>query len=67
MEAVEEEVEVEEVEAVEAEAEAAVAQEHPFNPLIKETSENKERCPRSSMEIVPRRKNSSKTYEVTTA
>ena len=59
----EEEVEVEE----EVEAGEEALEEHPFNPLIKGTSESKERCPRSSKEIAPKQKNSSKTCEATFA
>ena len=60
----EEEVEEEEVE-VEAEEEAL--EEHPLNLFIRGTSGNRERYPRSSKEIAPKPKNSSKTCEVTFA
>ena len=65
----EEEVEVEEVVEVEeeVEAEAETLEEHPLNPPIKETSESKEHCPRSSKEIAPKPKNSLKICEATFA
>ena len=50
------EVEVEEEEEVEEE----VLEEPSLNPFIKEMSGNKEHYPRSSKEIVPKPKNSSK-------
>ena len=62
----EEEVEVEEVEE-EVEAEQGALEEHPRNPSIKGTSENKERYPRSSKETAPKPKNSLKICEATFA
>ena len=56
---------------MEAEVEEGVEEEvepawdHPFNLPIKEMLENKERCPKNSMEIAPKRKNSLKTCKVT--
>ena len=55
-----------EVEAEEAEEEEVEAEkELPPDLLIREMSENKERCLKNSMEIAPKRKNSSKTCEAT--
>ena len=64
-EAEEEEVEEEVEEGVEAEEEAL--EEHSLNPSIKETSESKERCPRSSRETAPKPRNLLKIYEATSA
>ena len=61
----EEEVEDEVEEEVEAEEEAL--EEHSLNPSIKGMSENKERCPRNSRETAPKRKNSLKICEATSA
>ena len=60
-EEVEAEVEAEVVEEVEAE----LVKEELFNWLTKEISANKEPCRKSSKEIDPKQKNSSKTYEAT--
>ena len=57
--------EVEEVEEEEEEAEEA--EQHPLNPPIKGTSESKERYPKNLKETAPKRRNSSKTCEVTSA
>ena len=59
--------EVEEEEEVEVEAEGEVPEEHSLNPFIKGMSGNKEHCPRSSKEIAPKPKNSSKTCGATFA
>ena len=60
------EEEVEEEAEEEAEEEEALEQ-HPLNPPIKGTSENKERCPRNSRETAPKRRNLSKICEATSA
>ena len=65
----EEEVEEEEVEAgeeAEEEEEEALG-EHSLNPLTKETSENKERYPKSLKGTAPKPKNSLKICEATFA
>ena len=63
----EEEAEAEEEAEEEVEAEEEALEERSLNPPIKETSENKERCPRSSKEIAPKRRNLLKTCEATSA
>ena len=63
----EEAEEVVEEEAVEeeVEVEGEALEEHSLNPPSKETSESKERRPKSSRETAPKLKSSLKTYEAT--
>ena len=56
-----------EEEEVEVEVEEEALEEYSLNPPIKGTSENKERCPKSSKETVPKRRNLLKTCEATSA
>ena len=62
---VEAEVEAEAEVEVEVEAEEQEQEEHPLNPPIKETSENKEHYPKNLKEIAPKPRNLSRTCEAT--